>query len=61
LCSRTQARLLSMRVDRSSAEVSREHYGKIQGVGHYRTYLGLLGAGTRQVDLEVFENVLDIS
>ena len=30
-------------------EVSRQHYRKSQGAGHYRTYPGLLAAGARQV------------
>lgn len=32
-------------------EISGPHFGKIQGVGHYRTGPGLLGAGARQVNI----------
>ena len=35
-------------------EISGQHYGKIQGVGHYRTYPTLLGAGARQVNIGFF-------
>jgi hypothetical protein len=39
-------------------EISGPHEGKIQAVGHFHTYLGLLGAGARQVNIGFFVDKL---
>jgi hypothetical protein len=39
-------------------EISGEQFGKIKGAGHYRTFLGLLGAGARQVNIGFLINKL---
>jgi hypothetical protein len=39
-------------------EISGQHFGEIQGFGHYRTYPGLLAAGARQVNIGFFVDKL---
>ena len=42
-------------------EISGVQFGKIQGAGHYRTFLGLLGTGARQVNIGFLIDKLDKS